>query len=60
MTIPDVGYYELGFLECFGFGCVEKRLMGYWRKWKVSQGHFLNIKILSNDVSNFKIKGMKS
>ena len=33
-----VGYYELGFLECFR--CVEKRLMGYWRKWKMFRGHF--------------------
>ncbi len=37
VTIPGVGYYELGFLECFC--CVEKRLMGYWRKWKMFQGH---------------------
>ena len=29
---------QLGFLECFC--CVEKRLMGYWRKWKMFQGHF--------------------
>ena len=35
VTIPGVGYYELRFLECFC--CVEKRLMGYWRKWKMFQ-----------------------
>ncbi len=40
VTIPTVGYYELGILECF---CgVEKRLKGYWRKWKMFQGHFSN------------------
>ncbi len=33
-----VDYYELGFLQCFSG--VEKRLMGYWRKWKMFQGHF--------------------
>ena len=39
--IPGVGYYELRFLECFC--CVEKRLMGYWRKFRVI---FQNMKIL--------------
>ena len=45
-TIPGVGYYELGFLECFC--CVEKRLMGYWRKWK-------NFHILKNDPETSSI-----
>ena len=34
VTIPAVGYYKLGFL------CVERILMGCWRKWKMFQGHF--------------------
>ncbi len=38
VTIPAVGYYELGFLECFC--CIKKRLKGCWRKWKMFQGHF--------------------
>ena len=38
-TIPGVGCYGLGFLGYFS--CVEKRLGGYWRKWKMFQGHFL-------------------
>ncbi len=33
-----IGYYKLGPLECFCFD--EKRLMGYWRIWKMFPGHF--------------------
>ena len=38
-TIPGAGCYGLGFVGYFC--CVEKRLRGYWRKWKMLQGHFL-------------------
>ena len=57
-TNPVTGSYELGFYGYFC--CVEKRLRGYWRKWKMFRVIFQNMEILSNDISSLKIEKMIS
>ncbi len=60
VTIPGVGCYELARVSRMIL-LRRKETNGLLEKMEdVSGSFFQNMKILPNDVSNFKIEGMKS